>query len=447
MEPTRPREIAVSRWWHGADLSAPLPTTDGRAASVVYRGAWSHGIGPDFQGALIDFGDGSLVRGSIEIHLRSSAWRSHGHHLDARYCDVVLHIVLEDDGVETRRADGRLVPLAVIAPDPALLAMLEGAQVDWNLVGGDICAEHIAASDPGAVRGILWRLGDELLGERVARISARLDDQLPADVLFELVMDGLGYSANREPMRLLANRMPASVLDSLLSTCEPGERYELALGLLLGTGGFLPLSPREAEIGRLSPAEVTQAERLWMDRGGAWHHDRLAPTSWERTRVRPANHPLLRLGMAAALLANSLEGLTAAMVECVRRGDDPVTFLVDRSRHGDRPGLGRGRAVAVVASAIMPFLMALADAGSDSELSEMTSRRWEILEAGEANQVTRKAMYQVCGAARVGRVGERGVQGLLRLDRVYCQPRRCMECSIAALVMMRQPEMEAAALE
>ncbi|MCC6674391.1 MAG: DUF2851 domain-containing protein, partial [Thermomicrobiales bacterium] len=56
MEPARIREIAVSRWWNGADLSAPISTVDGRNLQIVYRGNWSHGLGPDFQKALIDFG-------------------------------------------------------------------------------------------------------------------------------------------------------------------------------------------------------------------------------------------------------------------------------------------------------------------------------------------------------------------------------------------------------
>jgi len=44
-------------------------------------------------------------------------------------------------------------------------------------------------------------------------------------------------------------------------------------------------------------------------------------------------------------------------------------------------------------------------------------------------------------------LGERGMQGLIQLDRLYCEPRRCMECSIALLALSRQPELEAAALE
>lgn len=445
-EPARIREIAVSRWWNGADLSAPFERAAGEVR-IVYRGSWSHGLGPDFQKALIDFGDGHLESGSIEIHLETSAWREHGHQLDPRYNDVILHVVLEDDGSETRRADGRIVPTVVIAPDAALLSALDEMQVDWNLVGGDVCAEAAAREEPEAIRAALWHLGDQRLGDKVTQLSARLDRELPADLLFELVLDGLGFSSNRAPMRQLAAMMPVAVIDSLMAVVEPHERYELGLALLLGAGGFLPLAPADAEIAQLAPDQVTRIEGFWQSHGGAWHRDRLSPLSWERTRVRPANHPLVRLGMAAALLTSSFEGFTAAVIDTVRRGDDPVTLLMTRSSHGDRPGMGEGRAVAIVASGVLPFLLALAESTGDPELSERSSQRWEILEAGEPNRVTKRALRQVAGKARIGRLGERGMQGLIHLDRRFCEPRRCLECSIAHLALSRQPVMESAALE
>lgn len=447
MPTARIREIAVSRWWNGADLSAPLVTVEGQPIQIVFRGSWSHGLGPDFQNALIDLGDGHLARGSIEIHLETSAWRQHGHQLDPRYNDVILHVVLDNDGGETRRADGRLVPVATIEPDATLLGALESFEVDWNLVGGAVCAEAVSREEPAAVRAALWNLGDERLGEKVTQLSARLDRELPADLLFELVLEGLGYSSNREPMRQLAARMPVGLIDSLLAVVEPGARYELGFGLLLGAGGFLPLAPSDAEVAGLSPAEVARTEEYFRVYGGAWHRDRLAPTSWERVRVRPANHPLVRLAMAAALLTSSFEGFTAAVVDTVRRGDNPVSLLMARSSHGSRAGMGEGRAVAIAANAVLPFLLALAESVDDPQLSERASQRWELLESGDSNQLTRRAMKQVAGKARVGRLGERGMQGLIHLDRRYCEPRRCMECSIAHLALSRQPEQRAAALE
>jgi hypothetical protein len=109
--------------------------------------------------------------------------------------------------------------------------------------------------------------------------------------------------------------------------------------------------------------------------------------------------------------------------------------------------MGEGRAVAIVASGVLPFVLALAESNGDPELSERASQSWESLESGESNQVTKRALRQVAGKTRLGRIGERGMQGLIQLDRRFCEPRRCMECSIAHLALSRQPALDAAALE
>lgn len=446
-EPARIREIAVSRWWNSADLSAPFETVDGQSVQVVYRGTWSHGLGPDFQNAMLAFADSHLISGSVEIHLTTAAWRQHGHHLDPRYNDVVLHIALEHDGSETRRADGRIVPVVIIDPDAALLAILQEQEFDWHLVGGEVCAEPVARADPAAIREVLWLLGDQRLSDKVASLSARLDGELPADLLFESIMDGLGYSSNREPMRLLAARMPVGTIDALLATVSLEDRYALAAGLLLGAAGYLPLAPTDAEMARFTPVEVAQIERFWHSHGVPWHHDLLPPSVWNRTRVRPANHPVVRLAMAAALLTSTFEGFTATVVQTVRAGEDPVALLMERSTHGDRPGMGTSRATAIVANAIVPVLLALAESTGDVELSEQTSACWEHLPAGESNEITRRAMKQVAGSVRIGSIGERGMQGLIHLDRQYCAPRRCLECPIAWLALSRQSTLQAATLE
>src|SRR4028119_20531 len=96
-EPRRVAEIALSAAWHSAAVPARLETIDGVSLEIVHRGTWSHGLGPDFQDALILFNDRELRSGSIEIHLRTQGWIDHGHHLDPAYESVVLHVVGRHD--------------------------------------------------------------------------------------------------------------------------------------------------------------------------------------------------------------------------------------------------------------------------------------------------------------------------------------------------------------
>src|SRR4051812_7015096 len=118
--PIRPPELALSVLWNEQRFDGSLTTTDGRSVSIIHRGSWTHGFGPDFRDAMIALDGREILTGSVEIHLKTREWREHGHHLDSRYDAVVLHVVLDHDGSETRRADGGLVPVAVL---PVPLAM------------------------------------------------------------------------------------------------------------------------------------------------------------------------------------------------------------------------------------------------------------------------------------------------------------------------------------
>ena len=198
-------EIDLCRAWTRLPRSIPLKTTDGRSVDVIHLGTWTHGFGPDFRDAIISIDNGSTEHGSIELHLRTKGWSDHRHHLDPRYNDVVLHIVGQHDAVETRRADGKLVPTVVLDIQEMGLATHE---VDWSLVGGAVCAERLAREQPDLIRGIVGRLGDNRITARAARIESRLTETTPDAVLYAEILDALGYVSNREPMAAIVSRLP-----------------------------------------------------------------------------------------------------------------------------------------------------------------------------------------------------------------------------------------------
>ena len=61
--------------------------------------------------------DGVLWIGNIEIHESSSDWFKHGHHADAGYNSVILHIASEIDK-EISRSNGERIPqIQLICPE------------------------------------------------------------------------------------------------------------------------------------------------------------------------------------------------------------------------------------------------------------------------------------------------------------------------------------------
>src|SRR5437867_5884 len=108
--------ILAAVWNEQSPLRGPMWDCAGEPVAVVYRGRWTAGSGPDFEGAMLALGEGGsrLVTGSVEVHLRCADWYAHGYDADPRYNDVALHVVLWPAGARpVARADGVEVPTLV----------------------------------------------------------------------------------------------------------------------------------------------------------------------------------------------------------------------------------------------------------------------------------------------------------------------------------------------
>ncbi|HET7092517.1 MAG TPA: DUF2851 family protein, partial [Thermomicrobiales bacterium] len=411
-----------------------LRTVAGQDVEAIHRGNWSHGLGPDFTDAMVVFDGRELRSGAIEIHLRTRGWTDHGHHLDPHYNQVILHLVARHDGSEPRRADGGLTPVVDLAacgwsPDTTS----DDEPVDWSRFGGAVCAATLAASDPAPLREALWRLGDLRLAGRAARLEAELTHLPPGELLYREWLEALGYSANREPMRLLAERLPLTAIEARLRLVASSDRLALANGLLFGAAGFLPMAPADAAAAQIAGDDLAATERMWAAHGAPWHAETLAPTQWVKRRVRPANHPVARLAAAATTMTGAFAagGLLAAMFEPVRAGRDPIAAL--RLLAGHR--LGADRAGTIAINVLAPMALAVGAHAGDAALIDAAGAAWERLPGVETNERTRRALRQVAGGVRISGLGARGGQGLIHLDAALCAPRRCYECPIARAVI------------
>ena len=434
-EDERVSELALSIAWH-AGLTRTLVTTTGERLSVIFPGHWTHGHGPDFSEAMLERENGALLAGSVELHHRASDWVRHGHHTDPAYNDVVLHIVTDADIVETRSLDGGTVPLAVLRiPDVQLRAVQQRNPTIWAQFGGSVCAPRLAADQPARIRSMLWQLGDTRFDQRVMRFESELSVAAPAAVLVPALFDAFGYSRNRDQMRLLAERVDWPGLAPRLYRMDRRARIETVLAIMLGIGGWMPVSPAHATLVGLSPAACSSLEERWRTEAPSWRDAILAPTIWDTARVRPSNHPIARVATLAALLGSHGADLVPALLDGIRDGQPIVERLQELATWPGTPPLGEDRATAIAASVVLPFVTAYARSNRDDALEDAALGAWGTVPAGTLAHPARRARQQVAGDARIAGLKERGNQGLLYLDKHYCLPRRCYECPIARAVV------------
>lgn len=434
----RPRELAMSAAWNAA-LQREVVTTDGQTTQIVYHGSWSNGFGPDFKGAMMDFGDGKLVSGDIELHHRASDWIRHGHNLDANYNDVILHVVSIDDLPETRCINGRIVPVAVLQlPDAALFAIDQRLPQLWNDLGGSVCAAALSERDSELIRNAIHSLGDKRLRAKSDAFQAEILEHGVEHVFLKSLFGAFGYSANKAPMEHLAELVLRYDLSNRPNLADSDGPSPWLTGVLLGMGGFLPLTPTDAHAAGILPEDQYRIEKAWQQSAAGFAGEFVPATTWEMARVRPANHPAYRIMQLATLLAKSNGSPLDTVQELVRDGESPAQLLRDLTSRPWHPGIGAGRATAMISSVVIPILLALAAIEEDDALEDAVFSVWSSLPMKEWTQPARRALRQVTGGPTIRKLGERGHQGLLHLDKELCAPRKCSACPIAAAVIRDQ---------
>jgi len=405
-----PPEEELVRLWHGQHVPPDaLATRRGELLRVVYRGRRSSGPGPDFRDAIIEGPEGELWHGDVEVHVRSSAFRLHGHGRDPAYDGVVLHLVWEDDGDEdTLLPCGRRVAVVALAPwfqrRRQELAHLLKRPDAWR----EPCFSVLARLGPEAVGRILDRLGDLRFRQKTEAFRRALSagSGLPqtaaaaaADqVLYAAVLEALGYGGQREAFARLACDLPYHRLRAAVAASPGGEAATRLETMLLAA----------ASLGSLP-----------------------APGLWRPRCQRPVNHPRRRLAGAAHLLARASLDLAAYARACLPAEVSPAVAVRAWTVAGEgsaSPGLvGRGRAVEILVNAVLPFLAA-GGAGADAPLQERALSLFHRLPAAGGYGVT--AHLERALAPTSGRrltASARRQQGLLYLLQRYCRQGGCAQ--------------------
>lgn len=426
----------LAQIWNSQWFLQPMKTSTGASVRVVYPGVWTHGFGPDFRGAMLEI-DGRLITGDVEVELDVRGWLEHGHDRNADFDQVVLQVVARDRGTDPmRRSDGAQVPRLVLTD------FLRGPLDDFpsmvglrplGAIGFDSCAEDPAREQPELIRNVCQRAGDRRMQEKVASLSGDLAVSPPAQVLYARMLDALGFSRNRVPMAEVAARLPYAQLATRLTLSDPDERFWRSAALLLGTGGFLPLSPQDAAAGRLEPRQVGRLESLWREIGTPWHGLEVPASAWTLARLRPAAHPARRLLAGAGVLGPPGDGLVERLTAVLR--DVEPRRALNRWLVEENPWLGRDQAHEMTVNVVIPFALAYGGKSNQQDVLDSAAELWQALPAGRGNAVTRTTLSQICGDAEV-RVGSaRAEQGLIHINRNGCSQMRCYECPIAHLAL------------
>lgn len=91
-------EQGLVDWWLSqSENQNNLVTTEGEHLIIINAGEGNDGPGPDVSNCHIILGDIEMM-GMVEMHYLASDWFQHKHHMDSRYDNVILHVVVNQNG-------------------------------------------------------------------------------------------------------------------------------------------------------------------------------------------------------------------------------------------------------------------------------------------------------------------------------------------------------------
>ena len=420
-------------WQHQYFDKADLRTAAGEEIQVLKPGYRNADAGPDFLNARLRLGDVEW-NGAVEIHLRSSDWARHNHQIDAKYDQVVLHVVGSHDA-EVVRTNGSPIPALAIQTrlGPELLARYQ-ALVDAPATAPLPCAPLLKLV-PEIMKTMMTERALLERVERKADTVLELHQHLGQDweaTAYHALMAAFGFQKNSEPLARLAKAIPLAVLR------RHRHDYRQLEALLFGQAGFLAENDETAADAYIQ--ELRQEYdflRHKYNLGAA----AMAVHEWNYLRLRPANFPPVRLGQLVGLLharptlfdALLTAQSVAALIEFFQApAPDYWRTHFRPGRPGKVPSLGKVSTDLLITNVVVPLRVAYARHVGQPAVVESSVALLSELPA-EHNQFT--DVYETLGFAHCTAADS---QGLLALHRNYCVPRRCLHCAIGSR-LVQQP--------
>jgi hypothetical protein len=442
-----PERLLQAVWQHQRLFRDQLKTIDGQLVRVLHPGFHNVEGGPDFRGAIIQVGDDPPKSGDVEVDLRSTGWRAHGHDRNPAFQNVILHVIWQSERPSTGGPPA--APLRDVLDarlgELSLWLGSEAAQSVPEQLRGRCCTP-LRELQPAQLVELLHQAALVRLQSKAAQFHARARQAGWVQALWEGLFRALGYKHNVWAMQRLAELRPR---------WATGSAKPLTLqARLLGLSGLLP-----AELTRSRSGADNYLRRVWDQ----WWRERdefsdciLPRALWRFHGLRPANHPQRRLALASRWpvdgeLASKLErwcardllqkALSGSLLETLQVESDEFWswhFTLRSARlKKSRPLLGASRVTDLAVNVILPWLWSRAKEDEDRAARSVIEQRYFAWPPAEDNSLLRLARQRLLGgASRRALPGAAAQQGLVQIVRDFCEHSNslCENCKLPDLV-------------
>ncbi len=413
--------------WKNKLCGSTFSLSDGKHCRVVSPGISGNRDGPDFESAEIEI-DGQRWLGFVEIHVKSSDWYRHFHHLDAVYDRIILHVVAEDDK-PVKNNMGETIPTIVLSEAEKLFRVLASVQLAPK--APLLCHEQLADLPKSNFIEIVHQFAKARIDRKSKQVEI-VFGECESDwneTAWRIVATVYGISKNVAPMEWLARSVGWKQLAATFSLFS-------IEAILLGQAGML-----NKQFGYNQQYELKlQAEYSHLkNKYGLVSIDE---TSWKYSPIRPPAFPDIRIAQLAALVFSTRNFLQVvlepqSLAEYYRIFMQPVSvYWTNRYRVGAEAILSKSQSIGkssidiFLLNAVVPFLIFY---GKKTFQSKLISKAYDLLKEiePEKNKIINTFVLQ----AGVELNSAFSTQGLIELYKTRCLNKKCMSCPVLLEIM------------
>ena len=442
-----------------------LYTEDGLRMEVISSGLWNLEEGPDFKDAEILLEGKGVVKGDVEIHVCSGDWVRHGHSKQKEYEGVCLHVFMWNDRKNKYiKLKNRLVSqlelynyLKYKLDKLADMIDIESYPHTGSANAGP-CQKRLSAIslDDKWIGHFLDYAGDERILVKAGRFGKRLSTQTFEQVLYEAIMESLGYKNNKEQFKHLGTIASINDIKRLIpSDVSIQERSRKIQALLFGMSGLLPsqISRYKSAKDKYSHEYINDVEQIWSVIKNDIVNKPMGGELWSFKYSRPGNYPTRRIAAISRLLAENFEtGIFRVILKSFDQRDNSKSgiegtkaiikntesiflelydeywsnyYIFGGRRLKNRERLiGKERSSVIFINIIVPVLLAYARKMNDTVLEERLFKAYKMHSRLSPNNITRFMNYRILGKdtqeEKVVNTARRQ-QGLLQIFKDFCE--------------------------
>lgn len=403
-----------------------LYTTDNEHVKIQFVGEYNKDAGPDFLQACVTIA-GRSWHGNIELHIDGNDWIAHGHHLNAAYNSVILHVVFKNP-VPAYRQDGTTIPCLVVG---TFLAeqLLDKYQKLMDGRHWIACEAQLSKVNEVFIQMAKGRMLAERMEQQYLRVK-NLYKQTKADwekILFVIFSRSFGMKVNAEVFMQLGETIDLSILRKYIE--EPMKQE----ALFFGQGGFLS--------GDLCDdyAKELKEEYIYLNEIHRLQEPKLS--GWKYLRMRPINFPPFRIaqlvgvyGRNPYLFANLLESTSLDDALNLLKFNRTASYWnnhyrFDKFTTTHHTKLSKIFIYHLLINAFIPVLFSYGKMMGQQPLQNRALDWLEELKA-ENNYIIRLFCERGLSVSSAT-----DTQALLQLKKAYCDKKRCLECVIGLSIL------------